>query len=177
MTSHSIPLRIGTSGTVAGAGDPRRRRGQVTVGRAAVVLFGLLLGGLVACGGDDDASGPPAEVTSTVNAFTDAINTYDAEALLSVTTEDFTWNSSGEVQSRAEFVEYLETYYEAGNFNIEPTGELTVEADGDAYVAEQGGRVTSADYNDDGLSTLRLVEVDDSWLVQAMRWSEVDGNE
>lgn len=176
MTTHPTPLRLGTSATLAGAGDPRRRRGQVTVGRVAVVLLGLLLGGFVACG-DDDASGPPVEVTSTVDAFTDAVNTYDADALLSVTTEDFTWNSSGEVQSRAEFVEYLETYYEAGNFNVEPTGELTAEADGDAYVVEQAGRVTSAGYNDDGVSTLRLVEVDDSWFVQAMRWSEADGNE
>ena len=145
------------------------------MGRVALFLVGLpavVLGGGVACGGDDDASVPPAGVTSAVEAMTDAINSYDTQALLAVTTDDFTWQSTGEVQSLAEFVDHFEANYEAGNFNVESTGQLTIEADGDGYVAEEPGRVTSSAYNRDGLSMYRLVEVDGAWLVQEFRWSE-----
>ena len=144
------------------------------MGRAAVFLVGMLVvvGGTAACGGDDEASGVPSGVTTAVEGFTEAINTYDTEALLSVTTEDFTWESTGEVQSRPEFVEHFEAYYEAGGFMTESTGALTVERDGDAYVAEEPGRVTSAGYNEDGRSVYRLVELDGSWLVQEFRCYE-----
>ncbi len=146
--------------------------------RIAVFLVGVLVaGGVVACAGDDDVSDAPAEVTSAVEAFTDAINTYDSQALLAVTTENFTWQSTGQVQSRAEYVDYFEANYEPSNFNTEPTGQLTVDADGDGYVAEEPGRVTSSGYNQNGLSTYRLVEVDGSWLVQEFRWSEDSADE
>ena len=78
-------------------------------------------------------------MSSAVEAFTEAINTYDTEALLAVTTEGFTWESTGPVQSRAEFVDHFEANYEAQNFSLEVTGELMVEADGDGYVAEEPG--------------------------------------
>lgn len=146
--------------------------------RVGLFLVGMLVvGSTVSCGSDDDASEPPAGVTSTVQAFNDAINTYDSDALLAVTTEDFTWQSTGDVQSRAEFVDYFEANYEVGNFNFAPTGELTVESDGDGYVAEELGRVTSSGYNEDGSSTYRLVEMDGSWLVQEFRWSEESADE
>ena len=143
--------------------------------RAVVVLTGVLVacGGVVACSGDDDAAEVPSGVTSVVDAFNDAINTYDTEALLAVTTEDFTWESTGDVQSRPEFVEHFEEYYEVGRFHAESTDEPEVKSDGGAYVVEVPGRVTSAGYDGDGLSVYRVVEVDDSWMVQEFRWSEI----
>lgn len=141
--------------------------------RIAVFLIGVLVVvGAAACGGDDGASDIPAGVSSAVEAFTEAINTYDTEALLAVTTEGFTWESTGPVQSRAEFVDHFEANYEAQNFSLEVTGELMVEADGDGYVAEEPGRVTSNAYNEDGRSTYRLVELGGSWLVEEFRWYE-----
>lgn len=157
---------------LATGGDRRRPIRTVALGRIAVFLVGALsVGGVVACS-DDDTSEPPAAVTAAIEAFTDAVNSYDSEALLAVTSEDFTWESTGTLQSREEFVEFFEANYEVGNFNIEPTGQLTLEADGDAYVAEEPGRVTSLSYNEEGLTTYRVVEVDGTWLVQELRWEE-----
>lgn len=143
------------------------------MGRAALFLAGMLVvvGCIAACGGTDE-SGVPGEVTLAVERFTEAINTYDTEALLSVTTEDFTWESTGEVQTRSEFVDHFEAYYQAGGFRTQPSGTLTVERDGDGYLAQEPGRVTSTGYNEDGRSVYRLVEVDGSWLIQSFRWYE-----
>jgi hypothetical protein len=43
---------------------------------------------------DDDASDVPSGVTSTLEALTEATNTYDTEALGALLTEDSTWQST-----------------------------------------------------------------------------------
>jgi hypothetical protein len=154
-------------------------RQEVIMIRAVHILAGALLlgGGIVACGSDDAASEVPSGVTSTLEAFTDATNTYDSATLLELFTEDFTWQSTGEVQSRTEYVAYFDTYYEGLEFHVESTGPLTIERDGDAYVAEQTDRVTSNGAPDmTGQEVIRLVEVDGSWLIQEFRWTEDAAN-
>ena len=120
-------------------------RKEVIMIRSVLILAGALLlgGGIVACGSDDAVSEVPSGVTSTLDAFTEATNTYDSEALLALFTEDFTWQSTGDVVSRTEYVDYFDTYYENVGFHVESTGPLTIERDGDAYVAKQTDRVTS----------------------------------
>ena len=147
--------------------------------RSVLILAGALLlgGGIVACGSDDAVSEVPSGVTSTLDAFTEATNTYDSEALLALFTEDFTWQSTGDVVSRTEYVDYFDTYYENVGFHVESTGPLTIERDGDAYVAKQTDRVTSKAAPDmTGREVIRLVEVDGSWLIQEFRWTEDTAN-
>ena len=153
---------------------------EVIMIRSVLILAGaavLLGGGIVACGSDDAASEVPSGVTSTLEAFTDATNTYDSDALLALFTEDFTWQSTGDVVSRTEYVAYFDTYYENLGFHVESTGPLTIKRDGDAYVAEQTDRVTTNAAPDmTGREVIRLVEVDGSWLIQEFRWTEDAAN-
>lgn len=146
--------------------------------RVLIVAAALLLGaGIVACGSDDAASDVPSEVTSTLEAFTEAINTYDSEALGALLTEDFTWQSTGDVNSRTEFLTHFETSFEDQEFNVELTSPPTIERDGDAYVAAGTDFVTSKGFPDrTGQHITRLVEVDGSWLIQEFRWTEDAAN-
>ncbi len=75
--------------------------------------------------------------------------------------------------SGTEYVDYLDKYYENVGFHVESSGPLTIERDGDAYVAEQTDRVTTKASPDmTGREVIRLVEVDGSWLIQEFRWTE-----
>jgi hypothetical protein len=119
----------------------------------------------------------PPGVTSTLEAFTEATNTYDSEALGALFTEDFTWQSTGEVQSRTEYLAHFDTYYENLELHAELTGPLTIERDGDAYVAKQTDRITSNGNPDmTGREVIRLVEVEGSWLIQKFRWTQDAAN-
>lgn len=153
-------------------------RKEVIMIRSVVILAGALLlgGGIVACGSDDDASEIPQGVTSTLEAFTKATNTYDSEALGALFTEDFTWQSTGRVQSATEFLAYFDMYYEDLEFHTESISPLTIERDGDAYVAKQTDRITSRNPDMTGREVIRLVEVDGSWLIQEFRWTQDAAN-
>ena len=142
--------------------------------RSALILAGALLlgGGIVACGSDDDASEVPPGVTSTLDAFLDATNTYDTEALGSLITEDFTWQSTGPVQSGPEYLAYIDANYENVGFNVEVTSPITIERDGDAYIATATDQVTTNTDDMTGREVIRLVNVDGSWLIQEFRWTE-----
>lgn len=166
------------SATIGRAMETKDDRKEVMMIRSVLILAGafLLGGGIVACGSDDDASEVPPGVTSTLEAFTEATNTYDSEALGALFTEDFTWQSTGEVQSRAEYLAHFDTYYEDLEFRIESTGPLRIERDGDAYVANQTDRITSKGPEMTGREVIRLVEVDGSWLIQEFRWTESTAN-
>lgn len=138
------------------------------------LICGLFVAGSLApCGSDDDdtaTTDAPTEIESpvraAVDAFTEAINTYDTEALLAVTTEDFVWTSTGDPMTRDEFVTHFEANYEVTDFNVEPTSELIItDAASGAYAGEQRGEVTSDVYNATGTSSYEIVDVDGTWLV------------
>jgi hypothetical protein len=145
-----------------------------TMIRSVLVLAGALLlgGGIVACGSDDDASDVPPGVTSTLDAFLEATNTYDTEALGALVTEDFTWQSTGPVQSGPEHLAYIDANYENVGFHIELTSPRTIERDGDAYIATATDHVTTNSDDMTGAEVARLVDVDGSWLIQEFRWTE-----
>ena len=146
--------------------------------RSILVLAGALLlgGGIVACGSDDDASDVPPGVTSTLDEFLEATNTYDTEALGALIAEDFTWQSTGPVQSGPEYLAYIDAYYETVGFQVELTSPLTFESDGDAYIATATDQVTTNSGEMTGEEVIRLVEVDGSWLIQEFRWTEDAAN-
>ena len=154
--------------------ETKDNRKEAIMIRSVLILAGALLlgGGIVACGSDDDASEVPSGVTTTLEAFTEATNTYDTEALGALFTEDFTWQSTGPVQSGPEFLAHIDTYYENLRFHVESTGPLTIERDGDAYIATTTDHVTTIRDDMTGREVIRLVEVDGTWLIQEFRWTE-----
>ena len=147
---------------------------ETSVLRSVLILAGALLlgGGIVACGSDDDASEVPPGVTSTLDAFLEATNTYDTEALGALVTDDFTWQSTGPVQSGPEYLAYIDANYENVGFHTELTSPRTIERDGDAYIATATDYITTNIDDMTGKEVVRLVEVDGRWLVQEFRWIE-----
>ena len=130
-----------------------------------------------------DYEGPDAEDTAQVEAicataaaFAEAINSYDSEALLAVTTEDFTYQTTGDPFTRDEFIPYFEANYEAGNFTVTPTGPTVIVgvAGFVTYEIVEPGEVTSEDYNATGTSTYIVtgLDADDAWLVESFVWTE-----
>jgi len=158
--------------------ETKDNRKEVIMIRSVLILAGALLlgGGIVACGSDDDASEVPPGVVSTLEAMTEATNTYDTEALGALFTEDFTWQSTGPVVSGPELLAHIDTYYENVGFHVELTSPLTIERDGDAYVVTTTDHVTTIRDDMTGREVIRLVEVDGSWLVQEFRWTEDAAN-
>jgi len=130
-------------------------------------------GPAVRCGTPEATDDIP-DVCATADAFTEAINTYDTEALLAVTTEDFTYQTTGDPFTRDEFIPYFDANYEKGDFAIEHGEELIVSAAGfvGAFAGEQQGEVTSADYNATGTSFYGIVDVDGTWLIEEFVWIE-----
>ena len=154
-----------------------RTREPVGFHRAVVAVVALVCAlGVIGCGDDGGSSTAgtdvPSGVIAALDGFAEAINTYDTDALLANTTEDFTWQSTGDVNTREEYVTYVETYYERANFHNEPIGDRVVERDGDAYVATQPDHTTATALDVVGVSVVRVVEVDGTWLVQEFRWHE-----
>ena len=160
-----------------GARSESRTREPVGLHRAVVAVVALVcVMGVVGCGDADESSTTgtdvPSGVIAALDGFAEAINTYDSDALLANTSEDFTWQSTGDVTNREDYVAYLETYYERLNFRSEPTGDRVIERDGDAYVATQPDHATATGLDVEGVSVIRVAEVDGTWLVQEFRWTE-----
>jgi len=160
-----------------GARSESRTREPVGLHRAVVAVVALVCAmAVVGCGDDGGSSTTgtdvPSGVIAALDGFAEAINTYDSDELLANTTDDFTWQSTGDVTNREDYVAYLETYYERVNFHSEPTGDRVIELDGDAYVATQPDHSTATGLDVEGVSVIRVEEVDGTWLVQEFRWTE-----
>ena len=127
---------------------------------------------LSACG--DSGSDPvvPAGVMSSIEGFTEAGTRYDTESMRTYLTEDFTWQSTGPVQSLDEFLAYVDKYWEANEFRYEATGEPVISLDGETYVVEEPGLATAVGLELTGTSVYRVVEVDGRWLIQEYRWTD-----
>ena len=147
--------------------------------RAALIAVGLLVagGGIVSCGGDDsDGSTPdasvelPAEVLEAYDNYTETLLAGDGEAMLEFVTDDFTWLSYGTNLMDAEYrADYVTTYYSQLNFDVEEIGEPTVVGDGAEYIFSVPERAVTPAIAD-GISLVKMVEVDDRWLVSAHRF-------
>ena len=131
---------------------------------ASVAAVVLLLPG---CGNADDDE---AEVLSTVEGFGAAANAYDTEAIREYVTDDFTWQSTGPVQTLDEYLAYVDTQWQAAGLHVEVTGDPVVSLDGEEYVVVQQEAVKATMLDAVGTSTVRLVEVDGVWLIREGRW-------
>jgi ketosteroid isomerase-like protein len=134
---------------------------------ASVAVVVLLLPG---CGDTDDTDDAETEVLSTIEGFRAAVNAYDTEAIREYVTDDCTWQSTGPVQTLEEYLAYVDANYERLDFHVETTGDPVATLDGEEYVVVQQEAVTSTTFEAAGTATVRLVEVDGSWLIREVRW-------
>jgi ketosteroid isomerase-like protein len=139
---------------------------------ASVAAVVLLLPGCGNADDADDADDAEAEVLSTVEGFGAAVNAYDTEAIREYVTDDCTWQSTGPVQTLDEYLAYVDAHYERLGFHVEVASDPVVSLDGDEYVVVQQDAVKATGLDTVGTSTIRLVEVDGSWLIREVRWVE-----
>ena len=145
--------------------------------RSAVIAAGILVAGsgVVACGGNDsDESTPdasvelPAEVVEAYDNYTEALLAADGDAMLEFVTADFTWLSYGTNLMDAEYrAGYVTRFY--GSFEVEAIGEPTVVGGDGEYIFSTPERATTPAIAD-GISLVKMVKVDDTWLVSAHRF-------
>ena len=146
--------------------------------RAALILAGVLVagGGIVACGGDDSDGSThgasvelPAEVVEAYDNYTEALLAGDGEAMLEFVTDDFTWLSYGTNLMDAEYrADYVTRYYSR---ELRSRGDRRTNRGwrGDEYIFSVPERAVTPAIAD-GISLVKMVEVDDRWLVSAHRF-------
>ena len=143
--------------------------------RILVLAIVIAAFGVVGCSsnGDTDAEEVelPAEAAAAIDDSREAMNAYDFEAMRPYLTEDFTFQSYGEVTDLEDYIAYLNAYYETQSFNLEVVGEQSVVEGAETYVVAEPG-LTTADGIPDlrGFSMYTLVEADGTWLIQQVRW-------
>ena len=145
--------------------------------RAALILVGALLAGgaIVACAEDDggqtsaDASVElPPEAVEAYENYAEAMLDADGDAMLDYVTDDFTWLSYGTNLMDAEYrADWVTRYY--SSFEVEDIGERTVVGGGDEYIFSTPERATTPALAD-GISVVKIVKVDGTWLVAAHRF-------
>ena len=110
---------------------------------------------------------PPGAAEALAN-YTDAVLAADGDAMLDYVTDDFTFLSYGtDVQEREFRAGYVTRNY--GNFELEVIGDQTVVGGGDTYIVSTPERATTPAVAE-GISVVRLVESDGTWLVDVHRF-------
>src|SRR5680860_1135970 len=140
----------------------------------AVVAASMLLG---ACGDGNSDPGVPEGVMSSIEGFAEASTTYDTESMRTYLTDDFAWQSTGPVQTLDGFLAYVDANWERAQFRHEATEEPVIHLEGDTYVVEEPGLATAVNLELAGTTVYRLVEVDDQWLIQEVRWIDAPTSE
>ncbi len=147
----------------------RRLIGATVVLAAALIALGAWF---FVASNDTEATDLPRGALETLSATRYLTNApYDTEAMRDYVTEDFTFQSYGEVASLAQYQAYINQYYENLNFNIESTGDPVAVGEGDTYIVAEPGLVTwNGNPGVRGFSVVTLVESDGTWLVKQIRW-------
>jgi hypothetical protein len=100
------------------------RRGVLLAVVAALMLLG-------ACGDGNSDPGVPAGVISSIEGFRKASTIYDTESMRTSLTDDFTWQSTGPVQTLDGFLAYVDANWERAQLRFEATGEPVIHLEGD----------------------------------------------
>jgi hypothetical protein len=134
-----------------------------------VVMF------VAGCSSDSDGSADevelPAEASAAIDGAREAMNSYDFEAMRPYLTEDFTFQSYGDVTDLEDYIAYLNAYYESQDFNLEVVGESSVVEGAETYIVAEPGLTTGKGIPDlRGFPIYTLVESDGTWLIQQVRW-------
>jgi hypothetical protein len=113
----------------------------------------------------------PAEASAAIDNAREAMNSYDFESMWEYLTEDFTFQSYGEVNDLGSYIAYLDRFYESENFNLEVVGKSSVIEGAETYIVAEPGLTTGKSIPDlRGFSMTTLVESDGAWLIQQIRW-------
>lgn len=151
-----------------------QRANRGLIGATVVLAAALIaLGTWFFVGSSDTAATDlPQGALETLNAARQMTNApYDTETMLDYVTEDFTFQSYGEVASLAQYQAYINQYYENVNFNIASTGDPVAVGEGDTYIVSEPGLVTwNGNPGVQGFSVSTLVESDGTWLIKQIRW-------
>ena len=119
-------------------------------------------------GGEADAT-LPAEAVDVIDAYVATLVAADGEAMLDYVTDDFTFLSYGtDVQERDFRASYVTANY--SDFGVETMGETMVLGDGETIIVAVAERATTP-MAAEGFSTMRLVKVDGSWLIDTHRFT------
>ena len=143
--------------------------------RTLVLAIVVAVFGIVGCSSDSDTDAEevelPAEAATAIDSSREAMNAYDFEAMRPYLTEDFTFQSYGEVTDLEDYIAYLNAYYETQNFNLAVVAESSVVEGAETYIVAEPGLTTGDGIPDlRGFSMYTLVESDGTWLIQQVRW-------
>ncbi len=110
----------------------------------------------------------PERAAEALANYTDAVLAADGDAMLDYVTDDFAFLSYGtDVQEREFRAGYVTRNY--GTFELEVIGDQTVVGGGDTYIVSTPERATTPAVAE-GISVVRLVESDGTWLVDVHRF-------
>ncbi|MCL1692258.1 MAG: hypothetical protein M3096_01100 [Actinomycetia bacterium] len=110
----------------------------------------------------------PAGAVEALDRYTEAVLAADGDVMLDYVTDDFAFLSYGtDVQEREFRADYVTKNY--GNFEVEVIGDQTVVGGGDTYIVSVPERATTPVVAE-GISVVRLVESDGTWLVDVHRF-------
>jgi hypothetical protein len=79
----------------------------------------------------------PTEASAAIDNTRQAMNSYDFESMKPYLTEDFTFQSYGDVNDLDSYIAYLDGYYESENFNLEVIGESSTIEGAETYIVAE----------------------------------------
>jgi len=113
----------------------------------------------------------PAEAVAVLDGVSAALNAYDTEQMRTYLTDDYTFQSYGDVNEVDAYMEWIDTYYENLGFKTEATGPIVVTGGDDTYiVAEPGIASWTGNPGVHGFSISTLTHENGTWLVGQTRW-------
>ncbi len=153
------------------------QEGEIMRKRIVPFAMALLLLGVTGCSSSDSSATEttsvgvvelPAGAAEALANYTDAVLAADGDAMLDYVTDNFTFLSYGtDVQEREFRADYVTKNY--GNFEVEVIGDQTVVGGDETYIVSIPERATTPVVAE-GISVVRLVESDGTWLVDVHRF-------
>lgn len=133
-----------------------------------VIVLAVALLGLGAWTIYDYATGSdmavPGEIETLLDDYATAWNDYDSAAFLALVTDDYTFESLGQVTSAEEEAAGI-AQLGLDDWGVEPTGDRIMAGDGPNYFVAQSNRVTSSVSDYEGISLYTIVERDGVYLI------------
>lgn len=113
----------------------------------------------------------PAEAVAVLVGVNAALVAHDTEEMRTYLTDDYTFQSYGDVSEVDAYMKWIDTYYESMGFQLEATGPIVVTGGDDTYiVAEPGLSTWTGNPGVHGFSIITLTHEDGTWLVGQTRW-------
>ncbi len=113
----------------------------------------------------------PGEAVAVLYRANAALANYDTEQMRQYLTDDFTFQSYGDVTEVDAYMEYIDSYYESLGFQLEATGPIVATSGDDTYiVAEPGIATWEGNPGVHGFDITTLTHDNGTWLIHQIRW-------